>query len=380
MARFSDEQIRAYVEANIDNPAAIAEAAALTGVSMADLSRATGFSVADVSNYFGNAGVEPPAPPTPTYSSTDEQGNPIYDYVAPPPPAPPPPPPPPPAPPPPPPVAAPTPPPAAAPVAAGIAALPAASAPPTIASLTDAYNTLGATYTTSDITDAGEQVHVQSRDLGGGFGAWEKPGEIIGYNGQGEDATPIFAPATLGGFTNRGDKVTNYYDTQGNFLFAEKDQSLTSQILSDLSPVISMVVPFIGAELGAMLNVSAATGTAIVKAGLQVAQGAELGDVVKGMVVSEAGGALSSVVTSELANISTDALTQKLITSVGSAVVNSVVSGNTDNIGTAVLGSVVSTVVTDQTGNAAAGADCRATAPRAARRVPRTAPGWGDAS
>ena len=60
MARFSDEQIRAYVEANIDNPAAIAEAAASAGVSMADLSRATGFSVADVSNYFGNAGVEIP--------------------------------------------------------------------------------------------------------------------------------------------------------------------------------------------------------------------------------------------------------------------------------------------------------------------------------
>ena len=62
MARFSDAQIRAYVEANIDNPAAIAEAAAAAGVSMADLSRATGFSVADISGYFGNAGVEIPAP------------------------------------------------------------------------------------------------------------------------------------------------------------------------------------------------------------------------------------------------------------------------------------------------------------------------------
>ena len=47
MARFSDAQILAYVQENIDNPAAIAEAAALAGVSMADLSRATGFSVAD---------------------------------------------------------------------------------------------------------------------------------------------------------------------------------------------------------------------------------------------------------------------------------------------------------------------------------------------
>jgi hypothetical protein len=44
---------------------------------------------------------------------------------------------------------------------AGVASLPAANTPPTIASLTDAYNRLGATYTTSDITEAGEQVHVQ---------------------------------------------------------------------------------------------------------------------------------------------------------------------------------------------------------------------------
>jgi len=60
MARFSDAEIRAYVEANIDNPAAIAEAADTYGVSMADLSRVTGFSVADVGGYFNNAGVEPP--------------------------------------------------------------------------------------------------------------------------------------------------------------------------------------------------------------------------------------------------------------------------------------------------------------------------------
>ena len=60
----SDAEILAYVQANINNPAAIAEAAAAAGVSMADLSRATGFSVADIGGYFGNAGVEPPVTPT----------------------------------------------------------------------------------------------------------------------------------------------------------------------------------------------------------------------------------------------------------------------------------------------------------------------------
>ena len=84
--------------------------------------------------------------------------------------------------------------------AQGIASLPAAKTPPTIASLTEAYNTLGPFYTTSDITEAGEEVHVQTRDLGGGFGAWHKPGDIIGYDGQGESAIPISAPDTLGGF------------------------------------------------------------------------------------------------------------------------------------------------------------------------------------
>lgn len=60
MAQFSDAQIRAYVEANIGDPAAIADAAEAFGISVADLSRATGFSVADVRGYFNNAGVEIP--------------------------------------------------------------------------------------------------------------------------------------------------------------------------------------------------------------------------------------------------------------------------------------------------------------------------------
>ena len=62
MARFSDAQIRAYVEANIGDPAAIADAAETYGISISDLSRATGYSVADINGYFGNAGVAIAAP------------------------------------------------------------------------------------------------------------------------------------------------------------------------------------------------------------------------------------------------------------------------------------------------------------------------------
>lgn len=56
----SDEQIRAFVEANIGNPALIAETAAQYGVSVADLSRATGYDSNAVVSYFQQADVAPP--------------------------------------------------------------------------------------------------------------------------------------------------------------------------------------------------------------------------------------------------------------------------------------------------------------------------------
>ena len=57
----SDEQILAFVQANIDNPALIAETAAQYGVSVADLSRATGFGADAVVSYFEQHDVPPPA-------------------------------------------------------------------------------------------------------------------------------------------------------------------------------------------------------------------------------------------------------------------------------------------------------------------------------
>jgi hypothetical protein len=57
MPPVSDADISSFVQANIDNPQAIADAAQQYGVSAADLSRATGYDVGTVSNYFGNAGI-----------------------------------------------------------------------------------------------------------------------------------------------------------------------------------------------------------------------------------------------------------------------------------------------------------------------------------
>ena len=81
MAQFTDAQINDYVTANIGNPQAIAEAAQQYGVSAEDLSRATGYGMDAVKSYFTQADITPywqqPAPQA--YTSTDEQGTPIYD-------------------------------------------------------------------------------------------------------------------------------------------------------------------------------------------------------------------------------------------------------------------------------------------------------------
>ena len=58
--------INSFVQANIGNPQAIADAARQYGVSMDDLANATGYSSGQINDYFGNAGLSPfdarPAP------------------------------------------------------------------------------------------------------------------------------------------------------------------------------------------------------------------------------------------------------------------------------------------------------------------------------
>jgi hypothetical protein len=99
----SDEQILAFVQANIDNPALIAETAAQYGVSVADLSRATGFGQDAVVSYFEQHDVPPPTyapppvetkrdePPTPPTMEIVEPPRPPVIVEPPPPPPPPPP-------------------------------------------------------------------------------------------------------------------------------------------------------------------------------------------------------------------------------------------------------------------------------------------------
>ena len=68
MATVSKQQIADFVAANLDNPQAIADAAAQYGVSSSDIAQAMNVDVGVVSNYFTNANVQ--APPVMTPSET----------------------------------------------------------------------------------------------------------------------------------------------------------------------------------------------------------------------------------------------------------------------------------------------------------------------
>jgi len=75
MATVTKQQIADFVAANLDNPQAIADAAAQYGVSSSDIASAMNVDVGAVTNYFNNASVAPPPvdttpAPTPTPTPT----------------------------------------------------------------------------------------------------------------------------------------------------------------------------------------------------------------------------------------------------------------------------------------------------------------------
>ena len=83
----SDADIRAFVEANIGNPALIAETAAQYGVSVDDLSRATGYDTNIVVDYFQQADVAPPLYTPPAVEAPEPPRPPeIFERPEPPPP------------------------------------------------------------------------------------------------------------------------------------------------------------------------------------------------------------------------------------------------------------------------------------------------------
>ena len=67
------QTIRDYVAANIDNPQAIADAAAANGVSVSDIASAMSLPESSVTSYFSSANVAPPAPVAQTDSVAQSQ-------------------------------------------------------------------------------------------------------------------------------------------------------------------------------------------------------------------------------------------------------------------------------------------------------------------
>jgi hypothetical protein len=174
---------------------------------------------------------------------------------------------------------------------------------------------------------------------------------------QGE-AGSTYTPITVSGFSKPVEGSKRKYEAFGPDMQSRgiiDNGSLGSQIFKDLSPIITMAVPFAGAELASLLGVSTATGTALVNAGMQVAQGGDATSVLKGLVSSQLSQAISPVVASELQDIVSDPTTSKLITNIGTSVVNSALTGNTNNLGKTIVGSAVDTLVGDQTGNSTLG-------------------------
>ena len=96
----------------------------------------------------------------------------------------------------------------------------------TLEELKKAYAEKGATTRREETTEQGTQYYDDPVQLGGGWTAWENQPQMIGYEGQGMDATPIYGeidPAQkLGGFQRSEGNKNYFYDTAGNLVHVEK--------------------------------------------------------------------------------------------------------------------------------------------------------------
>jgi hypothetical protein len=94
----------------------------------------------------------------------------------------------------------------------------------TLEELKALYEEKGATTRREEETEQGTQTYIDPIAYGSGWSAYEDQ-PIIGYEGSGESATPIFGDKVLGGFSQNKDGINYFYDTEGNFKGAEKDST-----------------------------------------------------------------------------------------------------------------------------------------------------------
>ena len=142
----------------------------------------------------------------------------------------------------------------------------------TLEELKKMYAEKGAT--TQRITqsgDAGDVIDYLTNDLGEGFSAREDQ-PIIGYEGQGMDATPIYGDKVLSGFMQTKDGMDYFYDPEGVFQGSQKSQKADT-FWDTFGPLIMGAVTMGGG--GAFLGNSlfGLTGTAAAGAGGALAGG-----------------------------------------------------------------------------------------------------------
>jgi len=128
--------------------------------------------------------------------------------------------------------------------------------------------------TTQRITqsgEAGDVIDYLTNDLGEGFSAREDQ-PIIGYEGQGMDATPIYGDKVLSGFAQAKDGMDYFYDPEGVFQGSRKSQKADT-FWDTFGPLIMGAITMGGG--GAFLGNSlfGLTGTAAAGAGGALAGG-----------------------------------------------------------------------------------------------------------
>jgi hypothetical protein len=96
----------------------------------------------------------------------------------------------------------------------------------TLEELKALYKEKGATTPREEETEQGTKYYNDAVQLGDGWTAFENQPEIIGYEGQGMDAQPIYGTVDpdkkLGGFQRSEGNKNYYYDTDGKLFHVEK--------------------------------------------------------------------------------------------------------------------------------------------------------------
>ena len=103
----------------------------------------------------------------------------------------------------------------------------------TLEELKELYGDKGAMEQRVTTTEQGDIIDYIPVQLGDGWTAFENQPQIIGYEGQGMDAQPIYSevdPANkLGGFARTEGDKTYFYDTTGNLVNVQKEDTFWDQ-------------------------------------------------------------------------------------------------------------------------------------------------------